>query len=101
MSHIEPLASYTPRGYFAIVSVARAIARPSENGIAAVLGVVLVGGVYADGWAHLNIGGLETFFTPWHAVLYGGFGLLVAWLAGMVLRRRRAGWLERVPMGYG
>jgi hypothetical protein len=63
MSHIEPLASYTPRGYFAVVSVARAIARPSENAIAAVLGVVLVGGVYADGWAHLNIGGLETFFS--------------------------------------
>jgi hypothetical protein len=80
-----------------------AVARPSENAIAAVLGVVLVGGVYADGWAHLNVGGLETFFTPWHGVLYGGFALLVAWIAVMVWRRRplRTPRVMPVPVGYG
>ncbi len=30
-------------------------------------------GLYLDGWAHQHIGNLETFFTPWHAVLYSGF----------------------------
>ncbi len=44
------------------------------------LGWVLVSGLYADGWAHVNVPGLETFFTPWHGVLYGSFALLVAWL---------------------
>ena len=84
------------------MGIDRAIARTSENAISAVLGGVMVGGVYADGWAHLNIGGLETFITPWHAMLYSGFGLLVGWLAGMVWRRRgQARWLERVPVGYG
>lgn len=32
-----------------------------------------VGGLYLDGWAHVHVPGLETFFTPWHAVLYSGF----------------------------
>lgn len=32
-----------------------------------------IGGLYLDGWAHAHIAELETFFTPWHAVLYSGF----------------------------
>ncbi|GGJ57961.1 hypothetical protein [Deinococcus roseus] len=32
-----------------------------------------IAGLYLDGWAHNNLPGLETFFTPWHAVLYSGF----------------------------
>jgi hypothetical protein len=30
-------------------------------------------GIFIDGWAHSNIPRLETFFTPWHAVLYSGY----------------------------
>jgi hypothetical protein len=79
------------------------VARRSENVIATALGAVLVSGVYLDGWAHLNLGGLETFFTPWHGALYGGFALLVASLTWMVWRRRQlhSRWTERVPVGYG
>ena len=77
-------------------------ATKGENQTAAALGWLLVSGLYADGWAHVNVPGLETFFTPWHAVFYGSFALLVAWLAVMVLRRRSsAGWRARVPRGYG
>ena len=67
----------------------------------AALGALLVGGVYADGWAHLNVVGLESFFTPWHAVLYGGFVLLGAWMTLLVLlrRTRTSQWL--VPTGFG
>lgn len=36
--------------------------------------LLFVGGLHLDGWAHLHLPGLETFFTPWHAVLYAGFG---------------------------
>ncbi|GEM47022.1 hypothetical protein [Deinococcus cellulosilyticus] len=32
-----------------------------------------VAGLYLDGWAHTHVAELETFFTPWHAVLYSGF----------------------------
>lgn len=70
--------------------------------MAVALSWLLVSGLYADGWAHANVPGLETFFTPWHAVLYGSFALLVAWLAIMALRRPSdAGWRARVPRGYG
>jgi hypothetical protein len=30
-------------------------------------------GIFIDGWAHSTIPQLETFFTPWHAVLYSGY----------------------------
>lgn len=42
--------------------------------------LLLVVGVYVDGWAHLNRPGLDTFFTPWHAMLYGGAALYVVTL---------------------
>ena len=32
-----------------------------------------LGGLFIDAWAHSNIPKLETFFTPWHAVLYSGY----------------------------
>src|SRR5215469_8876772 len=41
-----------------------------DTGMALCLGVFLLGG-FTDGWAHNNIDGLDSFFTPWHAVLYG------------------------------
>ena len=33
------------------------------------LGLWLLLAVFLDGWAHLNVPGLETFFTPLHAAL--------------------------------
>src|SRR5215207_2532334 len=33
-----------------------------------------IAGLFLDGWAHNNLAStLETFFTPWHGVLYSGF----------------------------
>jgi hypothetical protein len=34
------------------------------------LSVWVVAGLYLDGWAHNHGKVDETFFTPWHAVLY-------------------------------
>ena len=82
-----------------IETAAPAAAR-GENATAAALAAVLVGGLYADGWAHANLPGLETFFTPWHAVLYSGFALLAAWVFVMVWRRRHHGWRKGIPYGY-
>lgn len=63
----------------------------------------LVFGLFLDGWAHLNIGGPDTFFTPWHAVLYSGFAAVAAWSAVVVWRSRRPGvpLTSTIPHGYG
>jgi hypothetical protein len=61
----------------------------------------VIAGMVLDAWAHTHQR-LESFFTPWHGVLYSGFVVVTAWMAWIVLRARlphRAG--EAVPVGYG
>ena len=58
----------------------------------------LVGGTYLDAWAHHNVAGLETFFSPWHAVLYAGFLAVAAVVAAPLLAGRGLG--RAVPDGY-
>ena len=42
--------------------------------IVSLLSLWIIAGLYLDGSAHHHIPDLiETFFTPWHAVLYSGF----------------------------
>src|SRR5215218_702844 len=53
---------------------------------AALLGTWVVGGLFLDGWAHVNQPGLETFFSPWHAVFYAGFLVSTVVLARLVAR---------------
>ncbi|MCW2613456.1 MAG: hypothetical protein JWN08_450 [Frankiales bacterium] len=38
----------------------------------------ILGGLFLDGWFHINRGDSESFFTPWHAVLYSGVAATVA-----------------------
>lgn len=74
-----------------------------EDTITLGAGVWLLTGTYIDGWAHNNLHDLETFFTPWHAVLYSGFAACAVWIGALIWRRRRPGarWAETVPAGYG
>ncbi len=68
-----------------------------------VLGLWMIGGVHLDAWAHHQFK-LETFFTPWHAVLYSGFLALAGVLLGAFVRNIRQGvttWREALPAGYG
>lgn len=61
-----------------------------------------VGGVFVDGWAH-NHGRVDnTFFTPWHALLYSGFFACAVLLASVVYLNHRRGysWREAIPGGY-
>jgi len=69
----------------------------------ALLGLWLIGGLYLDGWAHNHIPSLETFFTPWHGVLYSGFLVQAAILAGLFVRnwRRGGSFTTALPQGYG
>lgn len=78
----------------------------STNGlrdlVTELLGLWLLLAVFLDGWAHLNVPGLETFFTPWHAALYSGMVAAAAWTAVVIWRNRTPGQpLPRaVPPGY-
>jgi hypothetical protein len=66
-------------------------------------GLWLIGGVFIDGFAH-NHGVVETFFTPWHAILYSGFLASAAWMVWLVYREKRktgSTWSLSIPEGYG
>ena len=63
----------------------------------------LVLGGYSDAWAHNHVPSLETFFTPWHGVLYTGLLVTIIFLVGTYIRNRRRGysWNKALPHGYG
>lgn len=60
-------------------------------------------GITLDGWAHNHIPSLETFFTPWHGVLYSGYlSIAMFLLVTLVLNHRRGyTWIVALPAGYG
>lgn len=66
-------------------------------------GLWMVVGVLVDANAHLSDPGLESFFSPWHAILYSGFVSAAAWTVWLVARNLRAGrrGLGAMPVGYG
>jgi hypothetical protein len=63
----------------------------------------LMTGAYLDSWAHRHLARLETFFTPWHAVLYSGMLAILSFLAITALRNRGKGESpsQVLPAGYG
>ena len=68
----------------------------------AVLSCLFLAGLYVDGWAHNHLNRIETFFTPWHAMFYGGFLLIVAFVVWTMLRSHSRGyaWSVALPAGY-
>ncbi len=60
-------------------------------------------GMAVDAWAHRNVPDLESFFTPWHAVFYSGFGAVAAHTLLATWRNVRRGypWGRAAPEGYG
>ena len=77
-------------------------ARFGDDLAAALLGTWVVGGLFLDGWAHVNQPDLETFFSPWHGVFYTGFIVSTVVLARLVTRYQRGRFDPAlVPAGYG
>lgn len=76
---------------------------PRAHAVTLVTSLWLIVGLFVDGWAHNTRPGLETFFTPWHALFYSGFAATAAWIGWQVLRAQEAGHRGRdaVPEGYG
>jgi hypothetical protein len=63
----------------------------------------LFAGLYLDGWAHNNIAEtIDSFFTPWHGVLYSGYAVTAAVLGLTYLSnvRKGYGWLRALPSEY-
>jgi hypothetical protein len=74
-----------------------------EEMITCLLGTWLLTGLYLDGWAHRNINLHDSIATPWHAVLYSGWGATAGWIIYLVLREANQGkrGLAAIPRGYG
>ncbi|MDG6102657.1 hypothetical protein Daura_41950 [Dactylosporangium aurantiacum] len=81
----------------------RPASTPRRDLAVALAALWLTGGLYLDGWAHVHVPELETFFTPWHGVLYSGYAALaVALVPAALWRGRPAGPVgDWVPAGYG
>ncbi|MBA2681405.1 MAG: hypothetical protein H0U76_23770 [Ktedonobacteraceae bacterium] len=67
-----------------------------------ILSCWFLGGLFVDGWAHSHGKVDNTFFTPWHAVLYSGYFSMAAVLIVVVWLNHRHGysWLRSIPRGY-
>ncbi|MBZ0281897.1 MAG: hypothetical protein K8L97_14245 [Anaerolineae bacterium] len=70
---------------------------------AALLTAWFIGGLFLDGWAHNNGMVDNTFFTPWHLVLYSGYAAVGALITVTHFRNvwRGYGWTQALPQGYG
>lgn len=45
-------------------------------------------GIFVDAYFYATDAGLETFWTPWHALFYSGFTATAAWIVLVSLRRK-------------
>lgn len=68
---------------------------------AALAGVWMIVGLFLDGLAHVELRP-DSFFTPWHLILYSGF--IAATIASTVpvVRRHKPGspWMSAIPAGH-
>ena len=75
---------------------------PSFDWAMVVLSLWFVGGLFVDGWAHTHNKVDQSFFTPWHAILYSGWAVTALFLVitALVHHHDGASWRESVPTGY-
>ncbi len=64
-------------------------------------GLWIVGGFFLDAWAHGHVP-VETFFTPYHGLIYSGMLAGLTIVAGTVIRNRLRGyaWRDTIPAAY-
>jgi hypothetical protein len=78
-----------------------AFASRRDDAVAGLCGVWMVVGLFSDGWAHRNQKP-ETFFSPWHGLLYSGFVASAVWMLRVWRRGQAEGrrGLDAFPVGY-
>lgn len=83
-------------------SAPRPLLTRADQRLAVVFGTWMVVGLFLDGWAHDN-NRPESFFTPWHGVLYSGFAGAAAAAVWAVFRHRTPALplARAVPAGHG
>lgn len=83
-------------------SASRAALTSREQAVGVLFALWMVVGLFLDGWAHDN-NKPETFFTPWHGVLYSGFVAAAAGALAVAWRSQRPGtaWWSSLPRGHG
>lgn len=67
-----------------------------EEAAIAVFGTWMICGLFLDGWAH-EADRPETFFSPWHGILYSGFLAAVLWFSWDGWRQKQAGLVSQGP----
>jgi hypothetical protein len=100
MASTEAITLNAPRASTEKTST-RALERRDEF-FFVLLGAWITLGVYVDGWAHSNLTTPESFFTPWHGLLYSGIAAANGWVAFLVWRNLRRGLrgLQAIPERY-
>src|SRR5579859_5108326 len=65
------------------------------------LGVWFMGGLFLDGAAHAR-NAVDSFFTPWHAILYSGYAANTIALFAATWRNQAKGYRlwQAIPVGY-
>lgn len=83
-----------------IATVSRSTRR--EDLVTLLLALWTLVGLLVDAFYHSTGPGLESFWTPWHALFYSGFTATAAWLGWMALKRNdgTGNWLDWAPAGY-
>lgn len=66
------------------------------------LAACVTGGLFIDGWAHTHGEVDDSFFTPWHGILYSGLFATLAYTIPTLVRNNAKGyaWLGALPAGY-
>jgi hypothetical protein len=70
----------------------------------ALLAILLIAGITLDIWAHNHGQVDQSFFTPWHAVLYGAMalnGIVLGSIMALNVLRKGYSWRRALPIGYG
>lgn len=100
-------ATRSAEGAVSPSSAGRAIAGiPADNirldWVMTLISCAIVFGLYIDGWAHNHGRVDDSFFTPWHALLYGAVGLSGLALVICHFRNVSQGfrWSKALPAGY-
>jgi hypothetical protein len=66
------------------------------------LSMLFMAGLWVDGWAHFHGQVDDSFFTPWHFLFYGSFGIVALFLGYQQVQNTRRGYAftRALPQGY-
>lgn len=94
----------TPDSQSVLTMGGASVSAPIDDLVTATLSLVIVLALYLDGRAHW-LALPDSFFTPWHALLYGGLLALGGWILLLGVRRSAGSASRRSafapPPGYG